>query len=195
MRVRAPRDKAQQHVNGDHSSACRPASLETLVLLRQSCRVGGPGLPLPVRRAGVARRFAQMTAEGMRLRGTGRQHIASDFSFLSDVLSPRAGFFAIPPALRCGHPGAFTQGTDGGRCVPTCVCQCATCSPSPLMVATGQRPLSGRDAESMARGAGGGISFGRGVMGEGEFLSVAGRGRRVMKTSRSKSSSDARRKH
>ena len=80
-------------------------------------------------------------------------------------MPPRAGFFAKPPALRCGHPGTFTRGTSGGRCWPTCVCRRATCSPSPLMVATGQRPLDGRDESTVGENSGPGITLANGKFG------------------------------
>ena len=57
--------------------------------------------------------------------------------------------FHEPSALRCGHRGTFTHGANGGRCARARVGRYATCSPLPLMVATGQRPLGERDTMSM----------------------------------------------
>ena len=63
-------------------------------------------------------------------------------------VAPRR-IFHEPSALRCGHRGTFTHGTNGGRCARACVGRHATCNPPPLMVATGQRPLCRRDETSM----------------------------------------------
>ena len=101
-------------------------------------------------------------AEGESSQGArGGNTTTCDLIFERPGAAPRR-IFRETTRFKVRPPRDFHPRHEWGALRPTCVCRRATCSPSPLKVATGQRPLDGRDRKSVGEISSPGITHANG---------------------------------
>ena len=121
----------------------------------------GHVLPRSAQAGHVLPRFARRGRRSHgRSRGTGQQHLAILVLFERRAVAPRGIYTLSHASIKLRAPGALTQvGRQGVGVNARVRHERPTCSPPPLMVATGQRTLCGRDRLIIWRGFEAGITI------------------------------------